>query len=168
MNPLRVGWFLALRQVKRSSIWTTLLIIFIKTAIGPKQNPDSIGVQIVGLDPDAENAVTGIGERLISGEDLKAGEEGYVLLGKNLVEKYTVGSGTISVVVLHGVDVGSRVRISVAGHEGEFIVKGIIMEGIRTFGRPHHYGARRSDRELPIIHNDVMLMVCTKNLYATY
>lgn len=204
MNSLRVGWFLALRQVKRSSIWTTLLIIFImtltflnlvvvggilvgltagaslayerqysgqvflrdlttknyieqseniirtartfpeveavsgryieagrveanyKTAVGPKQNPDSIGVQIVGIDPVSENAVTGIGERLISGEDLKVGEEGYVLLGKNLVEKYTIGSGPISVVVLHGIDVGSRVRISVDGHEGEFVVKGII------------------------------------------
>ena len=204
MDSLRVGWFLALRQIKRSSIWTTLLIIFImtltflnlvvvggilvgltagaslayerqysgevflrnlmtkeyieqsenvmrtarsfpegaaisgryiqggkveanyKTAVGPKQSPDSIGVQIVGIDPVSENAVTGIGERLISGEDLKIGEEGYVLLGKNLVEKYTVGSGPISVVVLHGIDVGSRVRINVAGREGEFTVKGII------------------------------------------
>lgn len=204
MNSLRVGWFLALRQIKRSSVWTTLLIIFImtltflnlvvvggilvgltagaslsyeqqysgqvflrnlmtkeyieqseniirtarsfpevlavsgryivggkieanyKTAVGPKQNFDSIGVLFVGLDPDAENAVTGIGERLIDGEDLKIGEEGYVLLGKNLVEKYTIGSGPISMVVLRGVDVGSKVRINIAGHENEFTVKGIV------------------------------------------
>lgn len=101
-----------------------------KTAVGPNQSPDSIGVQIIGVDPDSENAVTGIGEQLIDGKDLKSGEEGYVLLGKNLVEKYTIGSGPISIVVLHGVEVGSKVRVSISGREGEFKVKGIIQSKV--------------------------------------
>ena len=53
-------------------------------------------------------------------------EEGCVVIGKNLIDKYTVGLGVLSANVLNGVETGSRVRINVNGSEGEYIVKGIL------------------------------------------
>lgn len=204
MNALRVGFFLALRQLKRSSPWTTLLIIFImtltflnlvvvggilvglpvgaldsynqqysgdillrslptktyieqsetilktirtfpevtavsgryvgrgvveanyKTAIGPNQEPDSVNVQLTGIDPAAEESVADLGARMLEGEMLKEGEEGYVVIGKNLLAQYTLGASIVSATTLKNVTPGSKVRLIVNGNTAEFTVKGVL------------------------------------------
>jgi ABC-type lipoprotein release transport system permease subunit len=97
-----------------------------QSAVGPKDYPDAVSVNIAGIDPSAEHLVTELGARLLEGEYLGAEDDGYVLLGKNLVEKYTVGAGPVSVLVLGGVETGSKVRITVNGKTQEYLVKGIV------------------------------------------
>jgi ABC-type lipoprotein release transport system permease subunit len=204
MNALRVGWFLAVRQIRRSSVWTTTLIIFImaltflnlvvvggilvglpvgatiaynrqysgdiilrnlptkeyisesdlvlksmrnfqevdslsaryigagrveanyKTNIGPNQNPDSVGVPVAGINPTDEEEVTHMGDLMLEGEMLKSGEEGYIMIGKNLLDQYTLGPASISATTLKGIRIGDRVRVIVGGFSQEFIVRGIL------------------------------------------
>lgn len=204
MRSLRVGWFLAVRQIRRSSVWTTLLIIFImaltflnlvvvsgilvglptgatlaynhqysgdiilkklptndfieqserieksvrafpevtalssryvgkaivegnyKTAVGPGKNPERVNVSIAGIDPDDENRVTELGSRMLEGEMLREGEEGFILIGKNLLEQYSLGSALLSATTLKGIHPGSRVRVTVNGNSGEYTVKGVL------------------------------------------
>lgn len=204
MNALRVGFFLAVRQIMRSSLWTTLLIIFVmtltflnlvavggilvglpvgalnayreeysgdvlireleqkdyieqsemimrtlrtfpevaaisgrytgtgviesnyKTAIGPNQETDQVRVKFAGIDPVAEERVTSLGARLLEGEMLDVDEEGYVMIGKNLLEQYTLGASVVSDTTLKGVSTGSRVRLTVNGNSQEYTVKGIL------------------------------------------
>ena len=204
MNALRVGFFLAVRQIRRSSPWTTILIIFImsltflnlvavggilvglpvgaldsyneqysgdvllrisptktyieqsetimktlrefpevvaisgrytgkgvveanyKTAVGPNQEPDSVNVQLTGIDPAAEELVTDLGGRMLAGEMLKEGEEGFVVIGKNLLAEYTLGSSLVSATTLKNVVPGSKVRVTVGANTGEYTVKGVL------------------------------------------
>jgi ABC-type lipoprotein release transport system permease subunit len=204
LSSIRVGWFLAIRQIRRSSVWTTVLIIFImsltflnlvvvggilvglpvgatiaynrqysgdiilrdlptkdyiaqselivktvrnfpeveslsarfigpgkveanyKTMVGPNQNPDSVATQVTGINPSDEESVTHMGALMREGEMLKGGEEGYIMIGKNLLDQYTLGPAVISATTLKGVHPGSRVRVIVGGHTQEFTVKGIL------------------------------------------
>ena len=97
-----------------------------RTRIGPKQEPDAVATFLTGIDPMRENLVTGVGERMLEGEMLREGEEGYIVLGKNLVDTYTLGAGVISATTLTNVPVGAKVRVSVGGATQEMIVKGIL------------------------------------------
>lgn len=204
MRTLAVAWFLAVRQVKRSNMWTTILIVCImaltflnlvvvggiliglpvgatlaynrqysgdvllrslptkeyidgsdallrsipsftevsgispryighgvveanyKNAVGPKQDSESLSAIISGIDPLREDMVTQIGSRMLEGEMLKSGEEGYVMIGKNLLAQYTIGVGVISDSVLTGVKTGERIRITINGNQSEYIVKGVL------------------------------------------
>lgn len=204
MRSLRVGWFLAVRQIRRSSAWTTILIIFImsltflnlvvvggilvglpvgatiaynhqysgdvilrnlptedyikqsdtilntlrnfpeveavsaryigggrvqsnyKNMIGPNQKPDSVSVIISGINPTDEQSVTQMGELMLDGEMLSDGEEGYVLIGKNLLAQYSLGPAVLSATTLRDVSAGSLVRIMINGFEQEFEVKGVL------------------------------------------
>lgn len=204
MRSLVVGWFLALRQIKRSNPWTTVLIVLImsltflnlvvvggilvglpvgatlaynrqysgdillralptkdyieqsdasirtilaypeiegispryvgrgiveahyQTAIGPKNDPETLSATIAGIDPEREEIVTHIGSRMLEGEMLRAGEEGYVVVGKNLLSEYTVGVGILSDSVMTNVRTGSKIRMTINGNVGEYIVKGVL------------------------------------------
>jgi ABC-type lipoprotein release transport system permease subunit len=211
LNAVRVGWFLALRQVKRSSKGTTGLIIFIMVltflnlvvvsglllglitgsfvqyresytgevlvtpAVGrdhiegsqdliaylksdpkvialspryavnamvlgtlnrlPEKNvqANEAGARIVGIDPDREEEVTKFSRFVEAGDPLKRGDDGYILIGANLIKKYSAfaDANLPGVTLLTDVDVGSRVRITLSGIDGgviskEFVVKGII------------------------------------------
>jgi len=202
MRSLRLGLFLAIRQILRGSPWTTLLIIFVmsltflnlvvvsgvlvgltagaslafrtqytgdvilqtfptksyiersveiidtmrtipgilsvsprylaggmaesnyRTAVGSKDDPDSASAELAGIDPLRENDVTNLSMRLLEGEYLDPDEEGYVLVGKNLLSQYTVG-GILSD-TLKDVEVGTRIRVMVGNERKEVIVKGIV------------------------------------------
>lgn len=204
MRSFVVGWFLALRQIKRSNPWTTVLIVLImsltflnlvvvggilvglpvgatlaynrqysgdillralptkdyieqsddtiraitaypeieaispryvgrgiveahyQTAVGPKNDPETLSATIAGIDPELEEIVTHIGSRMLEGEMLRSGEEGYVVVGKNLLAEYTIGVGILSDSVMTNVRTGSKIRITVGGNVGEYIVKGVL------------------------------------------
>lgn len=97
-----------------------------RTRIGPKQEPDAVVAPLAGIDPVRENLVTSMGERMLEGEMLREGEEGYVLLGKNLVDTYTLGSRVISATTLTNVPVGAKVRVTVGDSSQEMTVRGIL------------------------------------------
>ncbi len=198
----RIGFFLAIRSIRRASLWTTSLIIFVMVltflnlvvvsgilvgliqgavdAVRTKYTSDVIvstlddkqyiensqnliaiiqsmegvdeysaryresgtleanyktrresdkanivGAQIVGIDPLAEDAVTGIGGDLIEGEFLVAGDYDKVVLGNYLLKQYfpveTPGFST-----LENVGIGTKIRLKVGDVTREVTVKGIL------------------------------------------
>lgn len=198
----RIGFFLAIRQLRRASLWTTGLIIFVmvltflnlvvvsgilvgliqgavdqvrtkytadviistlddKNYIDGSANilaiietmpeidavtaryresgtleanyktrkesdrPNIAGAQIVGIDPNDENRVTGIAGDLIEGEFLRDGDYDQVVIGNYLLKQYfpveTPGFAT-----LENVEIGSKIRIKVGEVTREVTVKGIL------------------------------------------
>lgn len=198
----RIGFFLAIRQIRRASLWTTSLIIFVmvltflnlvvvsgilvgllqgavdavrtkytsdvivstlddKTYIENSANiiaiidslpdieavtsryregatleanyrtkresdkPNVAAAQLVGIDPIAEDRVTGIGSDLIEGEFLAPGDYDKVVLGNYLLKQYfpveTPGFST-----LENVGIGTKIRIKVGDVTREVTVKGIL------------------------------------------
>ncbi|MFA7309738.1 MAG: ABC transporter permease [Candidatus Paceibacterota bacterium] len=199
---IRIGFFLAVRQLRRSSLWTTGLIIFVmvltflnlvvvsgilvgllqgavdavrtkytadvivstlddKTYIDNSTNllalihtlpeveavtaryreagtleanyktrreadkPNIAAAQVVGIDPAAEDAVTGIGGDLIEGEYLVAGDYDKVVLGNYLLKQYFPVE-TPGFTTLENVGIGSKIRLKVDGVTREVTVKGIL------------------------------------------
>lgn len=210
---LRVGAFLATRQIKRSNIWTNILIIFIMTLtflnlvivsgilVGliegairavknhylgdifisdlehksyieqsrmiintaqnipgvesltarytesgkiqgnykiPKRRPtdsdDSVGTQIVGIDPVSENKVTGLKKLVIEGQYLEPNDYDQILLGAMLLSKY-LSFDSPAFPALKNIEVGDRVRIEVNGNVREVKVKGIIKSKVDEIDR---------------------------------
>lgn len=210
LNALRVGWFLAFRQVKRSGKGTTLLIISIMvltflnlvvvsgllvglisgsyqqfreshsgeviitsatgrdhienspalisflenhpevdgisprhavsaTVLGtlsdlPKkgERPNRVGAQIKGFTPELEEPLTGFSRFIMAGEPLTSDDEGYILIGANLIKKYSAFADVNipGLDLLNDVDVGKRVRVMVTTKSGEVIAKDVIVKGI--------------------------------------
>jgi ABC-type lipoprotein release transport system permease subunit len=210
LKALRVGWFLALHQIKRSGKGTTTLIIFIMVltflnlvvvsgllvglmagaftsykesysgevfisaasgrdyienspalvdflrthpkvqAFAPRQStgvtvlgtldnlplrnerPNQMATRVTGIDPLAEEEVTGFSRFVTSGENLRPGEWGYILIGRNLIKKYsTFADANIpGLDFLEDVDVGTRVRVTITGADGAPVRKDMIVKGI--------------------------------------
>ncbi len=210
INAVRVGWFLAIRQLKRSNKGTTTLIIFIMVltflnlvvvsglllglisgsfiqfrkgysgdiivtpAAGrdyienspqlitflkhnpkvhalsprhvvaaeilgtldslPKRNerPNKSAMQIVGFDPQSEEAVTEFSRFVKYGNYLTPNKDGYMMIGANLLKKYsTFADANIpGVDFLANVDVGSRVRITVPHKDGTVASKELVVIGV--------------------------------------
>lgn len=200
---LRIGLFLAIRQIKRSSKWTNGLIIFVmiltflnlviisgilvgliqgavdsvrkqytsdviistlkdktfieyspeilkilekvpevqnvspryiggavleanyKEKINDTDKPNTANAQIVGINPQAEDAITNLSKFVVEGSYLQPNDYDQILLGSYLLKKYLpVDSPGFS--ALYNVEVGSKIRIKINGVNREVTVKGII------------------------------------------
>ncbi len=97
-----------------------------RTMVGPGQIPDQVNVSITGIDPTSEESVTQMGARLLEGEMLDAYDEEGIMIGKNLLEQYSLGSALLSANTLSEVETGTRVRLSVGPYTQEFIVRGVL------------------------------------------
>ncbi len=203
---IRLGFFLALRQMRRASKWTTGLIIFVMTltflnlVVVPgilvgliegavaankeyytsdilistlekknyiEQSPrieniirsmpetlavsarylssgaveanykeaseaeeiDSANAPFVGIDPVAENGLTGISRFVIKGEYLKPEDYDQILLGSYLLTEYFPVE-TASFSTLDDVKVGDKVRITIGDIKREMTVKGIVLSKV--------------------------------------
>lgn len=202
-DVLRVGWFLALRQIKGSNKSTTFLIIFIMmltflnlvgvsgvlvgvieggnkankeqytgdviiTTLSGKQDinhsheientirvmpgiadysvrylesgqieanyktrrdfnilPDIAGTQITGISLADEDSLSGISKFVVEGEFLDERESGYILIGANLLYRYSAGFGDFFA-SLEGVYPGDEVKVTAGENTKTFIVKGIM------------------------------------------
>ena len=203
MNVLRVGWFLALRQIKGSSRATTVLIVFIMmltflnlvvvsgiliglieggnrankeqytgdviiTTLSGEEDiahsheientirnmsdisdlsvrylapvqieanyrtrrdfdvlPDTAGTQIVGISLADEDSLSGLSKFVVEGQFLDESESGYILIGANLLYRYSAGFGDFFA-SLEGVYPGDEVKVTVGENTKTFIVKGIM------------------------------------------
>jgi putative ABC transport system permease protein len=111
-----------------------------RTRRDPQEVRDTFATRIVGISPENEDRVTHLSDFIIEGEFLAAGDEGYILLGANMLEQYAPDFGD-ALDTLANVSPGTRVRLSIggaaesgtrgmAGRQGdrmkEYIVKGII------------------------------------------
>jgi ABC-type lipoprotein release transport system permease subunit len=96
-----------------------------KTRRDLNAEPNTIGTQAVGIDPVAENAVTGLSENIVEGEYLNPNESGYILIGALNLDRYTAGFADITG-SLENVFPGDSVRATINGASREFVVKGIV------------------------------------------
>lgn len=204
---IRVGFYLAVRQLRRASLWTTGLIVFVMlltflnlvvvtgilvglieginesyrtqytgdvilsalttkkyientpgvvafvktlpqvammteryqaggtieanylTRTSDTEKPNATGAQVIGIDPEAENAFTGLSKHIIDGSYLAEGDYDQILVGNYLLAKYAFGQQP-SLTPLTDVEPGTKVRLTINGSTREVIVKGVIKSKI--------------------------------------
>jgi len=208
---IRVGFYLALRQLRRASLWTTGLIVFVMlltflnlvvvtgilvglieginesyrtqytgdvivSALSTKdyiedtsgviaflktlphvsqmteryqtggtieanyltrtdltEKPNATGAQVIGINPEAENAFTGLAEHIIEGEYLAESDYDHILIGNFLLAKYAFGEQP-GLTPLTDVGPGTKVRLTINGATREVIVKGVVKSKIGELG----------------------------------
>lgn len=211
-NLIRIGWFLGWRQLKRSSLWSNVLITVVmiltflnlvvisgvlvgliegavaankehyigdiiitstkekdyiensnnilsnlslirgvdgvsaryltsgtveanyKERTNFEDDPEDVATIIVGIDPEAENAITGMGSLLIEGEYLNETDFDQVLVGNLLLERY-LNIDSPGFEVLADVYPGTKIRISVGGETREVTVKGVLKSKVDEIDR---------------------------------
>ncbi len=209
-NIVRVGWFLAWRDISRANIWTTLLIIAVMTltflnlvvvsgilvgliqgsedaqkkyaigdivispylnkskieqtpevekivqtipgyknhtvryttsmkvesnyrkSVSPGELRDGAGGALLGIDPEREEAFSGISKFIMRGSYLEPGDSESILLGKNLLYEFTPIEAP-GFQTLKDVSVGSRVKVTVGDKSKEYTVKGIFSSKVDEF-----------------------------------
>ncbi|KKW41987.1 MAG: ABC-type transport system permease component LolE [Candidatus Magasanikbacteria bacterium GW2011_GWA2_56_11] len=234
-NALRVGWFLAYRQIRHAGKGTTSLIIFIMvltflnlvvvsgllvgliagsfqqfregysgeviitpapgrsyvensaplisylenhpgvSTVSPRhstsaqilgtlsdlpeknERPNRIGARLVGIDPGREEALTRFSRFVAYGENLRPDQEGYILIGANLLKKYSsfADANIPGLDLLKDVDVGSRVRLTITLTDGavvrkDFTVKGVLKSKIDEVSARIFITDKELKRMLPI------------------
>jgi putative ABC transport system permease protein len=90
---------------------------------------DIANVKVTGIDPEQEEAMTGISDTLIAGEYLDPTEEGYILLGAFYIKQYAEQFNDIFETV-EDVQPGDTIRITAGSVSKEFIIKGIIQSKV--------------------------------------
>ncbi len=90
-----------------------------------KGERDIAAVNVTGINPAQEHAMTGLGDLIVEGEYLDPNEEGYILIGVYYIEEYAIQFGDFfpSLANIHP---GDTVRLTHGNVSKEFIVKGII------------------------------------------
>lgn len=96
-----------------------------RTRRDPQEVRDTVGTRIVGFDPVVEDQITNLSHYVVEGEYLEPGDEGFVMLGSNMLKKYAPDFGD-AFSTLDDVEPGTRIRITVGDRTKEFTVKGII------------------------------------------
>ncbi len=87
--------------------------------------PNSAGGVIAGINPIKEEETTNLSSKMAEGSFLGPNDSEYIILGSSLLKKYVpVDSASFS--FLENVEMGDKVRVSVAGNTKEFIVKGVV------------------------------------------
>ncbi|MEN9913244.1 MAG: hypothetical protein RLY66_652 [Candidatus Parcubacteria bacterium] len=96
-----------------------------KTRIKDTDKPNTAGASISGIDPVAEDKLTGLSQFVVEGEYLQPGDYDQIMIGSYLVKKYQpVESPGFS--ALDDIGPGSKIRVKVGDVEREVTIKGII------------------------------------------
>lgn len=99
---------------------------------GKNERPNQMSSQLAGIDPALEEATTGFSRFVVSGQSLQEGEEGFILIGANLLRKYSAFAD-VNIpffTLLDDVDIGSRVRVTLAREGGGVVSKDFYVKGI--------------------------------------
>lgn len=99
------------------------------TRTSDTEKPNATGAQVIGIDPDAENAFTGLASHIIDGEYLARGDYDQVLVGNYLLAKYAFGEQP-GLTPLTDVSPGTKVRLTIDGVTREVVVKGVVKSKI--------------------------------------
>lgn len=103
-----------------------------RTTIKAGDLRDGAGASLLGVDPAAEQAFSGIGKFVIEGSFLNATDTDSIVLGKNLIYKYTPINAP-GFQALKDVSVGSRIKVTVGDISKEYYLKGVISSKVDTF-----------------------------------
>lgn len=96
-----------------------------KTRTSDTDKPESAGVQVIGIDPVAEDRLSGLSKHVIEGAYLTRSDYDQVLVGDNLLAKYAFGNQP-GIRPLTNIGPGSTIRLTINGALREMTVKGII------------------------------------------
>lgn len=96
-----------------------------KTKLRETDITDSAGALVAGIDPEAENSVTGISKFLIEGKYFEPNDFDQIIIGSDLLYKYTP-IDTPSFRTLENVGAGTKVRLVVGGIKREVTIKGVL------------------------------------------
>jgi putative ABC transport system permease protein len=86
---------------------------------------DVANTQITGINPDEEESLSNISKYVNEGTFLDSGQTGYIVLGKNLLHRYSEAFGDVFASV-EGTYPGDEVKVTVGNNTKIFIVKGIV------------------------------------------
>lgn len=96
-----------------------------RTRRDPDALRDSVGAQVAGIDPVREQEVASLGDYVAEGEYLEPGDDGYVLVGKNMIQRYISDFGE-GFDTLDDIYPGTRIRLQTGDKTKEYTVKGIV------------------------------------------
>lgn len=87
--------------------------------------PNAAGTSLVGINPIAEDKVTGLSKYMIEGSYLDERDTEGVMIGANLLYRYTpIDSSAFQ--SLRGIYIGDKLKITVGTNSKEVVVRGII------------------------------------------
>ena len=142
----------------------------------PKKNEraNQVAMRLAGIDVLKEERVTGFSRFLIEGTNLTPGESNGILMGATMLQKYSpyADINIPGLDFLKNVDVGSRVRVTLTGVDGnkvskDFIVKGILKSKVDEVSTKAFITSEEMRRLLPTHKNDFQeIAVRTDPLYA--
>lgn len=89
------------------------------------EQPNSVGAQIIGVDPVKEDVVTNISSLLVEGSYLEPIDTESILAGSFLFRKYNKNEFP-GLTTLKDVPVGSRVLLTIGENSKEYTIKGIM------------------------------------------
>lgn len=94
----------------------------------PNALRDMVRTTVSGINPEIEDTVTNLADKVIEGEYISSDDTNYVLLGSMNLEQYSpLGQGDeYGFPTLSNVGIGSRIRLTVGDATKEYIVKGIV------------------------------------------
>lgn len=89
------------------------------------EEPDVVSISLTGIDPATENRTSRLGRLITDGEYLDEDDNGYILIGKFLIDRYAndFGDGYQSLANIYP---GDTIMVTVGDQSKEFIVKGIV------------------------------------------
>lgn len=90
---------------------------------------DIASVSVTGIDPVAEEQMTGLSEVIVDGEYLDPDEEGQILIGAYYIQEYSEQFGDIFDTI-EDVEPGDTVRLTAGDVSKEFTVKGIVQSKV--------------------------------------
>lgn len=129
---------------------------------GKDERANRIGIRLVGFDPATEEKLTQFSRFVIHGEPLTEGDEGYILIGANMIKKYSsfADANIPGLDLLVNVDVGSRVKLSITTAGGttvkkDFIVKGIVKSKVDEISTRAFITDKELRRMLPVNNYEV-------------
>lgn len=115
-------------------------------------------VSFYGIDPTLENNVTKLSENVKEGSWLnKEDASKYVLLGKEMVQKYSVASD-IDPTLLRNVEPGAKVRITAGSTTNEYTVKGILVIKNQDIGQKVFFVDSELERLANLLPQDVAMI----------
>lgn len=98
-----------------------------------EEKANEAGVAIAGYNPLLEEKLTGFSRFILKGAALEPGDTNGILIGANMLKNYSsfADANIPGLTLLEDVDVGSRVRVTIAQEDGgratkDFVVRGIV------------------------------------------
>jgi len=112
----------------------------------PAKLPDKAGALMTGINPVAEDELSGLASFVVEGEYLSPSDDGEVLVGSNLLERY-LGVENDQFETISDVYPGTKIRVQLNGFTKEVTVKGIVDSKVDEISRRIFF----VDRELRLL-----------------